>query len=104
MSLIERLSYFLFSAFATRSTKDGETVALRPDGDAALARMIGVTLANYAFQPTFLEQAHLERLVAILTRNGPVTVGALLAEVGEATPAMRRALAWLFKFGVVEIG
>ena len=67
-------------------------------------RGISQTQRSFAFQPTFLEQAHLERLVVVLRRTGPMAVGALLAQTGGATPAARRALAWLFKFGVVEIG
>ena len=93
-----------FQDFATRTTKDNETVTLRSDAEALLARIAGLSLADYAFQAPFLQRADLERLIVVLRRTGPVTVGALLAEVGGATPPVRRALAWLFKFGVVEIG
>lgn len=94
-----------FEGFATRTTKDGEVVILRDGGELLLAKMLGLALANYSFSPTFLDQALLERLVGALRRDtGRMTVEALLAAIGGPTPPARRALAWLFKFGVVEIG
>ncbi len=94
-----------FEGFATRTTKDDEVVTLQDGADALLTRMLGLTLANYGFHPTFLDQAMLERLVGALRRDtGRMTVEVLLAAIGGSTPPARRALAWLFKFGVVEIG
>jgi glycosyltransferase involved in cell wall biosynthesis len=94
-----------FEGFATRTTKDGEIVSLRDGAEALLARMLGLSLANYGFNPAFLDRSLLDRLVDALQRDaGPMTVEALLAAIGGPTPPARRALAWLFKFGVVEIG
>jgi hypothetical protein len=93
-----------FEGFATRTTKDDEVVILQDGADSLLARMLGLSLANYGFHPAFLDQALLQRLVDALQRDGRMTVEALLAAIGGPTPPAHRALAWLFKFGVVEIG
>ncbi len=93
-----------FEGFAARTTKDDDIVTLPADAEAVLARTQHLALANFGFQPALLELADVERMVAVLRRSGPMTVEALLSAIGGATPPTRRALAWLFKFGVVEIG
>ncbi len=94
-----------FAGFATRTTQDNEIVTLADDAHGLLARLLDLALANYAFHPAFLDQALISRLVDAL-RPAPegLAVEALLVAVGGPTPIARRALAWLFKFGVVEIG
>jgi hypothetical protein len=94
-----------FESFATRTTKDDAVVILQDGADGRLAQMQALALANYSFSPAFLDQALPGRLVQALQRDaGRMTVEALLAVTGGPTPTARRALAWLFKFGVVEIG
>lgn len=94
-----------FEGFATRTTRDDEIVTLRDGADDTLVKVEGLALANYGFHPAFLDQALLARLVGALRQDArAMTVAALLAAIGGPTPSARRALAWLFKFGVVEIG
>lgn len=94
-----------FEGFATRATGDGERVRLHDDAERLLARVQALALANYSFHPLLLDQALPAKLVGVLSSNhGPMTVEALMTALGGATPPARRALAWLFKFGIVEIG
>lgn len=93
-----------FQGFATRGTADADTVRLHPEAEAMLAQIAALDLANYSFDQAFLEQQAIGRLVDILRQiDGAPSVATLLREAGGASPRQRRALAWLFKFGIVEI-
>ena len=82
---------------------DGDIVALQPDAAALLQRVSGLKMANYMFGDLLPREA-LGRLVRALDQaGGPMSVGALLGRCGGATPPLRRALAWLLKFGAVSI-
>jgi starch synthase len=94
-----------FENFATRTTSDDEVVTLGDGAEETLVKVEGLAVANFGFHPAFLNQALLARLVDVLRREPrPMTVEALLAATGGAAAPTRRALAWLLKFGVVEIG
>lgn len=94
-----------FEVFATRTTQDDEIVTLNSGADTLLARISELSLASYSFQAVFLDLETVRRLVAHLAaEDAPTTVEALLQVGGGATPPTRRALGWLYKFGIVEIG
>jgi len=94
-----------FETFSTRTTRDDELVTLGECGEERLAQVENLDLANFAFHPVFLDPALPKRLVGALRQGGGrLPVEALLARAGGEAPAARRALAWLLKFGVVEIG
>jgi hypothetical protein len=93
-----------FAAFAGRTMDDDDIVALRPEATALVQRVAALKMANYLFGDLLPPEA-LARLVRTLGEaGGTMTVGALLDRCGGPTPPLRRALAWLLKFGAVGIG
>lgn len=93
-----------FEAFASRTMDDSDIVALQPEAVALLQRVSALKMANYLFGDLLPREA-LNRLVRALDEaGGPISVGALLGRCGGATPPLRRALAWLLKFGAVSVG
>jgi glycosyltransferase involved in cell wall biosynthesis len=94
-----------FEGFASRTIGDDEIVTPASGAQTLLSQVETLGVASFSFHPDFLDQTALSQLLCALEASSePMTVEVLLRAVGGATPDARRALAWLFKFGVVEIG
>ena len=93
-----------FSNFATRTIGDDDLVSMAPNAGKLLQAYESLGISNYAFDDMLLPKALPGQLTAALHRaGGTAPVKTLLAVAGGAVPANQRALAWLVKFGVVEI-
>ena len=95
--------FIRFAHFPTRTLSGEWLVAPQPDGEARSRDLLGLTMANYAFDTTLLPRETIEALLAVLGKQGSQTVNALLAAAGAATPVGVRCLMWLWKFDLVRV-
>jgi glycosyltransferase involved in cell wall biosynthesis len=91
-----------FAGFATRAMASEDMVTLRPEGPAILETVARLYVAKYAFDPLLMPEPIAMGYVRAL-RSGPATVERLLAVSGGAVAPHQRMLAWLVKFGIVDV-
>lgn len=92
-----------FAHFPSQTLEGGWRVAAQPDAEPRLRDLLGLAMANYAFEATLLPRETITALASVLNQHGPQTVNTLLAAAGAATPAGVRCLMWLWKFDLVRI-
>jgi len=92
-----------FAHFSSSTLSGTWVVTPLPDAEARLRELLGLAMANYAFDAAVLSPEAVEGLLAVLRRQGPQTAGDLLIAAGTRTPAGVRALMWLWKFGLVGV-
>jgi hypothetical protein len=78
-------------------------VTLLPDARERLLDLLGLSMANYAFDAVMLPKESLTVLLGELKNKPLQTVNELLATAGMATASGVRALLWLWKFDLVRI-
>lgn len=100
----QRADPFLrFAHFPTATLGEDWMVAPQPDAEARLRDLLGLTMANYAFDAAMLPQETIAALLALLSKHGGQSVYSLLAAAGVATPVGMRGLMWLWKFDLVRV-
>ena len=92
-----------FGHFPSQTLTGDGMVAPRPDAQARLRDLLGLAMANYAFDATLLPRETIIALLTVLDKNGSLAVNALLRTAGAATPVGARCLMWLWKFDLVSI-
>lgn len=92
-----------FAHFPSRTLGGEWTVTTQPNAESRLRDLQGLAMVNYAFEATMLPQETIVALMSVLGKQGALTVNALLAAAGAATPAGARCLMWLWKFDLVRI-
>lgn len=94
----------VFSAWPTRQLVPTMRLRPRPGASAALAAVWENPLVA-PDRPFLPERRELERLLAMVEASGDVPLRALLGALGrERGPQVQRALLWLAKFDLLEIG
>jgi alpha-maltose-1-phosphate synthase len=92
-----------FGHFSTRTLQGRWVVNLQARAQARLAELMPLAMVGYAFDPLLLPRESLVALTSTLAKRGALSVDALIAAAGVATPAGVRALMWLWKFDLVRI-
>ncbi len=92
-----------FAHFSTATLNGNWVVTPQPDAQARLQDLFGLAVANYAFDAVRLPKANVVALLEVLQKQGGLTVNALLAAAGLATPVGVRALMWLWKFDLLLV-
>ncbi|MFA6313075.1 MAG: glycosyltransferase [Sterolibacterium sp.] len=93
-----------FAHFPSQTLGGGWTVTAQPNAESRLRELLGLAMANYAFEATLLPRETIVALMSVLGKRGSQTVNGLLAAAGAATPVGVRSLMWLWKFDLVRIG
>lgn len=93
-----------FGHFPSQTLAGYWLVLPQPDAQARVRDLLGLAMANYAFEASLLPRETIEALLAVLGQNAGQTVNALLTAAGAATPVGVRCLMWLWKFDLVRIG
>jgi glycosyltransferase involved in cell wall biosynthesis len=95
-----------FARFASFSsaTLGGDWIVAQPaDAQARLRDLLGLSMANYAFNETVLPRESLVAMLTVLEKHGAQTVSELLTAAGQATAVGVRVLMWLWKFDLVKV-
>ncbi len=92
-----------FSHFPSQTLGGNWMVMPQSDAEARLRDLMGLAMANYAFDSSLLSRETISALLVVLVKQGGQTVNALLAAAGAATPEGVRALMWLWKFDLVQV-
>lgn len=92
-----------FAHFSSHTLGGDWIVAPQPDAEARLRDLLGLAMANYAFDATLLPRETIVALLSVLGKQGGQTVNALLAAAGVATPVGVRCLMWLWKFDLMRV-
>ncbi len=92
-----------FAHFPTATLNGNWVVTPQPDAQARLQDLFGLAMANYAFDAVRLPKENVVALLEVLQKQGGLTVNALLAAAGLATPVGVRALMWLWKFDLLLV-
>ncbi len=92
-----------FAHFSTATLNGNWVVTPQPDAQARLRDLFGLAMANYAFDAVRLPKENVVALLEVLQKQGGLTVNALLAAAGLATPVGVRALMWLWKFDLLLV-
>lgn len=93
-----------FAHFSSQTLGGDWIVTPQPDAEARLRDLLGLAVANYAFDTTLLPRETIVALLSVLGKQGGQTVNALLTAAGVATPVGVRCLMWLWKFDLVRVG
>jgi starch synthase len=94
--------YALFSHYSSNVVQSDWRVAIRDPGGTALAQLLDLRVAAYAFDPQLLPRETIEAVHHAL-REGERSVAALLAAVPGNRAATTASLMWLVKFGLASI-
>ena len=92
-----------FGHFPSQTLAGNWRVSAQSDALARLRDLLGLAMANYAFDTTLLPRETIVALLTVLDKNGDQTVNALITSAGAATPVGVRCLMWLWKFDLVRI-
>jgi glycosyltransferase involved in cell wall biosynthesis len=92
-----------FGHFPSQTLAGNWRVNARSDALARLRDLLGLAMANYAFDASLLPRETIVALLTVLEKNGDQTVNALITSAGAATPVGVRCLMWLWKFDLVNI-
>jgi glycosyltransferase involved in cell wall biosynthesis len=93
-----------FGHFPSQTLAGHWLVLPQPDAQARVRDLLGLAMANYAFDADLLPRGTIEALLSAVGKNSGQTVNALLRAAGAATPVGVRCLMWLWKFDLVRIG
>ncbi|MCX7178565.1 MAG: glycosyltransferase [Proteobacteria bacterium] len=92
-----------FAHFSSQTLGGNWIVMSQPDAEARLRDLLGLAMANYAFDTALLPRETIVALLAVAEKQGGQTVNALLAATGAATPVGVRCLMWLWKFDLLRV-
>ena len=92
-----------FAHFSSRALVGNWMVIPKAGAETRLRELIGLAMANYAFDKTVLPAEKITEILQVVDRQGAQTVSALLAAVGGATPVGVRSLMWLWKFDLIQV-
>ena len=92
-----------FGHFPSQTLAGNWRVNAQSDALARLRDLLGLAMANYAFDASLLPRETIVALLTVLEKNGDQTVNALITSAGAATPVGVRCLMWLWKFDLVNI-
>ncbi|MCX7169480.1 MAG: glycosyltransferase [Proteobacteria bacterium] len=92
-----------FAHFPSRTLGGDWTVRPQPDAETRLRDLLGLSMANYAFDPVLLPRETIVALLEVAGKQSSQTVNKLLAEAGAGTPVGVRCLMWLWKFDLVQV-
>ena len=92
-----------FGHFPSQTLAGNWRVGTQPDALVRLRDLLGLAMANYAFDTTLLPRETIVALLTVLDKKGAQTVNALITAAGAATPVGVRCLMWLWKFDLVRI-
>ena len=92
-----------FASFSSATLSGDWIVAPMPDAQARLRDLLGLSMANYAFNETVLPREAVAAMLTALETQGAQPVNALLTAAGQATPVGVRVLMWLWKFDLVKV-
>ena len=92
-----------FGHFPSQTLAGNWRVNAQSDALVRLRDLLGLAMANYAFDAGMLPRETIVALLTVLEKNGAQTVNALITSAGAATPVGVRCLMWLWKFDLVRI-
>lgn len=92
-----------FAHFPSQTLGGGWLVRAQPDAQARLRDLLGLAMANYAFDASLLPRETIAALLTVAGQNDGQTVNALLSAAGAATAVGVRCLMWLWKFDLVKV-
>ena len=92
-----------FGHFPSQTLAGNAVVVAQPGAQSRLSDLLGLAMANYAFEASLLPREMIAALLTVLDKKGSQTVNTLLAAAGAGTPVGVRCLMWLWKFDLVQI-
>lgn len=99
-----RNPYERFRTFSSRTLSDADHVTAAPQATQRLEDFLALDIANYVVKEPHLPPAAVRGVLDdLLALAGEAEAAALFQNAGGDTPARRRALSWLCKFGIVEV-
>ncbi len=92
-----------FGHFPSQTLAGNWGVTARSGALARLHDLLGLAMANYAFNASLLPRETIVSMLELLDKHGGQTANALITSAGAATPTGVRCLMWLWKFDLVRI-
>ena len=92
-----------FAHFPSQTLGGDWRVRAQPDAQARLRDLLGLAMANYAFDASLLPRETIAALLTVAGQNDGQTVNALLSAAGATTAVGVRCLMWLWKFDLVKV-
>ena len=92
-----------FAHFPSQTLAGNWVVSPQSDAEARMRDLLGLAMANYAFDDAVLPLASITSLLETASRQGEQSVNTLLEAAGQASPVGVRCLMWLWKFDLLQI-
>jgi starch synthase len=93
-----------FSHFATATLNPTWVVKVKPDTGSRLEALLELSVGNFGLDPTFLGANLLRRTIAAMAELELMTVEKLIEKLEADRAETTRAVMWLWKFDLVEVG
>lgn len=93
-----------FAHFASARLDPSWSVHPKPDIGARVEVLLGLSVANFGLDAALLSTDLLRHAAAVLARHERLSVQDLLVSLGTGYGAAARAVMWLWKFDLVDIG